>query len=80
MVIHVITQSTAERKKEIAKLFEEIKPLLDDGWVYSSACMKVKNIKRRPRIKEGGWFKDVVEYGETQGYLYKDYSFRKKVD
>ena len=78
MSIKVITQSTSERLQETKELFEKIKPFLDDGEIYTNACMKVKNLKRRPRIREGGWFRDVIEYGETQGYKYEDYSYRRK--
>ena len=74
MSIKIICKSTSERENETKELFEAIKPYLDDGWNYSDACMIVKDITRRPRRNEGGWYRDVIEYGESQGYPYKDYS------
>ncbi len=73
MGINIISKSTSEREKEIKDLFELIKPYLDDGWNYSNACMHVKNLNRRP-TRNNGWFRDVVEYGERQGYSYNKYS------
>lgn len=72
----VISQNTSERKNETIELFNKIKPLLDAGSIYTTALMEVTNRKRRPS-KNDGWVKDVIEYGETQGYPYAEYSHRK---
>lgn len=73
--IRVICESTSERKKKAKKNFEKIKPYLDDGMIYTRACYEAGITKR---LHEGwrryAWFKDIVEYGETQGYDFKTYS------
>ncbi len=70
--ITVITKTTNERNQETKELFEKIKPLLDDGMIYSTA---VKKVTGRTRVrKELGWFKELIEYGESQGYSYREYS------
>ena len=71
-MIKIISQTTKEREEETIELFNEIKPLLDKGYSYSLAVRTVKNI---PTIYVSNykWFKEVVKYGETQGYRYGDY-------
>ena len=75
-MIKVIEQSTAERKEETRRLFESIKPLLDHGYGYKQALEKIGRIPVDSRVgyTTHGWFKELKEYGETQGYLYKLYS------
>ena len=72
MTITVITQTTAERNQETKELFEQIKPLLDEGYSYMTACIMVgkANKKLRNRYYSYGWFKDLKAYGKTQGYPY----------
>ena len=72
--ITIISQSTAEREKETKELFEKIKPLLDQGMIYSAAVMKVKNLPYAFNRNKQAWFRDLVAYGESQGYDYDDYS------
>ena len=77
MSIGIISQSTVERENETKDLFEEIKPLLDDGWIYSNAVKKVKGIDDKKLCfnrYQQAWFRDLVDYGETQGYRWEDYS------
>ena len=71
MGINVISQSSKERREEIKKLFEEMKPYLDDGKTYNQAVSIVKNTKTT--YSHTQWFKDLVEYGESQGYLKDNY-------
>ena len=75
-MITVISQTTAEREEETRLLFEQIRPLLDEGYGYNSALIKIGRIPRGSRTGyyAQGWFKDLKEYGESQGYKYTDYS------
>ena len=80
-MITVISQSTAERNEETQNLFEQIKPLLDDGYGYMSALVQIGRVTRI-QSKNGyyrhAWYRDLVEYGESQGYNYQEYSGRKR--
>lgn len=67
-MIKVISQNTAEREKEIRDLFERIRPLLDEGYSYRQAVIKVKDISPFANVVKYAWFRDVVEYGKKQGY------------
>ena len=73
MPITVISQTTAEREAETIKLFNQIKPLLDNGYSYSRAVREVCNIPPRTNMASSSWYKSLIRYGETQGYLRKDY-------
>ncbi len=79
-MITVITQTTSERNEETRQLFEQIRPYLDDGYGYMSALIKIGRVKQNVRspIYRHAWFREVVEYGETQGYSYLEYSGRKR--
>jgi len=72
----VISQTTAERNEETKKRFESIKPLLDEGHSYRSALKKITGAKAN--INSLRWFKETVKYGESQGYPYKEYMWKKK--
>ena len=75
MGIRVISQDTSERDRETVELFNQIKPLLDDGYFYSSAVRLIKG-GCHSKFYQRSWFKDLVRYGESQGYLYDEYSGR----
>ena len=77
MGIKVISQSTGERENETRELFEEIRPLLDKGYSYSRAVRQVKNMKTI-YVTHYRWFKDLIKYGESQGYRYVDYQISKR--
>lgn len=78
--ITVISQTTAERKQETIELFNKIKPILDKGGIYSRACKEVLGLTYAPSCINGlTWFRDVVAYGESQGYRFKDYSGKRKM-
>lgn len=74
-MIEIIQQSTDERKKETMKLFQEVKPLLDEGYSFTGALKKlgypVYNYK-------SGWFKHLKDYALTQGYDYNKMRGRRK--
>ena len=76
-MITVIEQTTAERNQETMELFNNIRPYLDQGYTYRSALNEVGRIRRMG----GGyytqaWFRELIEYGEKQGYPYKEYKGR----
>lgn len=75
-MIKVISQNTAERDEETRKLFESIRPYLDDGYSYTSALKKIGRITSKAKwyYYSQAWFRDLKEYGETQGYKYREYS------
>ena len=76
--ITIISQTTAERQQETIELFEQIRPLLDQGMIYSAAVMKVRNISYHFNRNKQAWFRDLVDYGESQGYAYEDHCGKKK--
>lgn len=72
----IIERSMSDRLRETKELFEQVKPLLDKGYSYNQAVIKVKKI---PGVNtRSGWFKDLIEYGEEMGYLRKDYATSRK--
>ena len=67
----VVERNTSERNMETVSLFNQVKPLLEKGYSYNLAVKKVRNTNS---LNTGsGWFKELVEYGESQGYLKEDY-------
>lgn len=76
-MIKVIEQTTEERHEETARLFNSIRPLLDKGYSYHSAVKIVRNEKRKDiRYYQQRWFAELKEYGERNGYPYRQYSGR----
>lgn len=78
--ITIITQTTAERRQETIDLFNQIRPYLDKNYTYSHAIRIVKNLPPRANRYSQAWYRDVVAYGESQGYKYEDYSGKRKVE
>ena len=79
-MITVISQSTSERNEETRQLFEKIRPLLDDGYSYMTACVKVGRCEDhlKHQYYHYGWFKDLKAYGESQGYPYVRHSGKRR--
>ena len=79
-MITVIEQSTDERKQETQELFEQIRPLLDKGYSYMTACVMVGRCKDnlKNNYYTNGWFHDLKEFGKSQGYPYAKYSGKKR--
>ena len=76
-MIKVITQSTSERNEETKSLFEAIRPLLDAGYGYMNALIKigfVEKVALKHNYYNRAWFKDLKAYGKSQGYPYAEYS------
>ena len=76
-MITVVEQDTNQRMQEIHDNFMKIKPLLDNGYNYSNAVVEVGLCNPNSKPSVFRWFKDLVAYGETMGYLYKDYTGRR---
>ena len=76
MGITVIEQSTSERNEETKRLFEEIRPLLDTGYSYMGALVHIGRIPKQyvHSYYSQAWFRELKEYGESQGYDYESYS------
>lgn len=80
-MITVIEQSTSERQAETRELFEQIQPLLDEGYGYMSALIKIGRVTKsnsKCGYYRHAWFRDLREYGESQGYDYNTYSGKKR--
>jgi len=75
MGIRVIQQSTAERNAETKRLFDRIKPLIDEGYSFRQALIK---LGYRVSNTRNGWYKDLVAYAQTQGYDHNEYKWKRK--
>ena len=70
-MITVIEQSTQEREQEIIDIFNQIKPLLDEGHSYASALNTIDPSLSRSRL-----CKKIKDYGKSQGYPQNNFSRR----
>jgi len=64
-MITVISQTTAERNQETQELFQECKPLLDEGLTIGQAVKKVLGLKHNTFYNQA-WFKEVKNYAKQQ--------------
>ena len=69
-MITVTAESTHERREKARRIFNDILPLLEKGYSYGQAFMEKGYIKYSRSVKVHAWAKEVIEYGETQGYPY----------
>lgn len=76
--ITIVSQSTKERNKETKELFNQIKPLLDKGMIYSKAIKIVKGLPEDYSLTRRAWYHDLLNYGESQGYPYKNHSGKSR--
>lgn len=67
-MINIVSQSTSERHEETKALYDECKPYLDKGYSLRKAVMIVSD--RRVSNTKNGWFRDLRDYAESQGYEY----------
>ena len=62
----VIERTTDDIDSETIELFNEIKPLIDNGY---SICRAVKTVKNLTSVNTGlSWYKRIREYTISQGY------------
>lgn len=71
MTITVISKSSEERTDEIKELFKKIKPYLSEGKSYRQAVLLALDINSVSTNRR--WFRDLVEYGESQGFSKHEY-------
>lgn len=76
--IKVISQNTKERENETIELFNKVKPLLDKGYIYSKAVREIKGQHIGLNRFHDAWYRDLIAYGESQGYFWNDYSGKRK--
>ena len=67
-MITVIAQSTSERKAETKALYEKCLPYLNKGYSLYTAVQQVDT--RQPNNTRNGWYRDLIDYAESQGYDY----------
>ena len=75
MSIRVIEQSTSDRRAETKAIFEKVKPLLDQGYGLWSATLKATG--RYVHNSRNGWYRELIEYCESQGYNYHEMKGRR---
>ena len=78
MTIKVIERTTKEIEQETQDLFHEIKPLLDKGYSYSKAVREIKQLPYGYPCNNLAWYRNLIEYGEKQGYSYKEFMRTRK--
>ena len=66
-MIKVIEKTTQQRKEETVELFNEVKPLLDEGIPFYKAVKKVKNLSHFGFANQA-WYREVRDYAKSQGY------------
>ena len=66
MSIQVIEQSTQERRAETERLFQQLKPLLDQGYGLWTSVMMVTG--RTSVNSQSGWYRDLKEQCRKEGY------------
>lgn len=71
MGIKVVCKTSDERTNELKCLFDKMKPYLEEGKSYNQALCIVK--KTKTSYSHTQWFKDLVKYGESQGYPKENY-------
>ena len=70
MGIKVISQNTAERRAETQKLFEQIEPLLNEGYSLTSAVKEIKGLNNTA-FQQRAWYKELRDFAIEQGYSLK---------
>ena len=68
MPIKVIEQTTAERRQETVDIFNKVQPYLDRGYSLRQAVLRCTD--RNITNVKNGWYRDLIEYCESQGYEY----------
>jgi len=72
----IIERTQKDLHNETIQLFQQIKPLLDKGESYHSACKLVRNTSTIGSTH--AWYKRLLKYGESQGYPPAEYKRKKK--
>lgn len=75
-MISVVETSSEERTKEMKEIFEKMRPYLDNGFSYTKAYQMISGL-RHNSFSQRWWWKELVKYGESQGYDKNNYDKRR---
>ena len=64
----VIERTSKEMDAETVELFNQCKPLLDEGYGFHSAIRHVKGMNKSCNFSSLSWYKRFREYAKSQGY------------
>ena len=65
--MRIIERNTNERKQDTIDLYNQIKPLLDQGLPITTAVKKYLGIQYNS-FSNPTWYKELREYAVSQGY------------
>ena len=69
--MRVIERTTSDLEKETVELYQQCKPLLDDGVTLEKAVKTVKGIRLSSNIGNNAWYKQFRDYAIANGYKRK---------
>lgn len=64
----IIERTSKDLQDETIELFNECKPLIDEGYSMTHAIRTVKNLRPGNGFTDTAWYKRFKEYAATQGY------------
>jgi len=64
----IIERNSQDIEAETVQLFNDCKPLLDEGVGFYEAIRKVKNIRGSSNFGNSSWYKRFKAYAASQGY------------
>jgi hypothetical protein len=69
--MRVIERTTSDLERETVELYQQCKPLLDDGVPIEKAVKTVKGIRLSSNIGNNAWYRRFRDYAVEQGYVRK---------
>ena len=69
--MRVIERTTSDLERETVELYQQCKPLLDDGVTLEKAVKQVRGIRQSSNIGNNAWYKQFRDYAIKQGYVRK---------
>ena len=67
-MLKIVTMTTSERKEETRRIFERIKPYLEEGLSWNKSFQKAGYFKKNYSWTNWAWSRDVVAYAKERGY------------
>ena len=64
----IIERNTQDIEQETIDLFNECKPLLDQGMGFYAAIRQVKGLRTSSNFGNCSWYKRFKAYAKSQGY------------
>ena len=64
----VIERTSKEVDNETVQLFNDCKPLLDEGIGFYEAIRTVKGLRQSTNFGNSSWYKQFRAYAKAQGY------------